>query len=249
MAKKKKCPECPAGEKWAVPYADFLSLLLALFIALWAISSTDSEKVHALKEELIKIFDYPVAMPLPSPVDQDVGNYEGNDAEDSSSAASASTESTIPSDIINDIGGVLEQMDSGSVLRLPDRILFRAGEFEITNSDTFTYLDRLITIIKKYPNYVHLDIRGYTDDSTPPPRFRDNYEFSSARAVSVARELIQKGVEAHRISVSGYGSYDNVAPNDTPEQRAQNNRVEIYFFVSRVNSPKIKSMLERQGEN
>ena len=42
MAKKKKCPECPAGEKWAVPYADFLSLLLALFIALWAISSTSN---------------------------------------------------------------------------------------------------------------------------------------------------------------------------------------------------------------
>ena len=44
MAKKKKCPECAAGEKWAVPYADFLSLLLALFIALWAISSTSVEK-------------------------------------------------------------------------------------------------------------------------------------------------------------------------------------------------------------
>ena len=46
MAKKKKCPECPAGEKWAVPYADFLSLLLALFIALWAISESDVAKAN-----------------------------------------------------------------------------------------------------------------------------------------------------------------------------------------------------------
>ena len=59
MAKKKKCPECPAGEKWAVPYADFLSLLLALFIALYAISAVNISKVEALKTEFIKIFEFP----------------------------------------------------------------------------------------------------------------------------------------------------------------------------------------------
>ena len=61
MAKKKKCPECPAGEKWAVPYADFLSLLLALFIALWAISESDVAKANEVKEAFIQIFDFPRA--------------------------------------------------------------------------------------------------------------------------------------------------------------------------------------------
>ena len=57
---KKKCKptECPAGEKWAVPYADFLSLLLALFIALYALASVNTEKMKALKEEFVKIYDY-----------------------------------------------------------------------------------------------------------------------------------------------------------------------------------------------
>lgn len=52
----KKCPkcECPAGEKWAVPFADFLSLLLALFIALYALASVNIEKQKALKEEFVK---------------------------------------------------------------------------------------------------------------------------------------------------------------------------------------------------
>ena len=59
MAKKKKAQECPAGEKWAVPYADFLSLLLALFIALYAISAINKAKIEALKTEFIKIFDFP----------------------------------------------------------------------------------------------------------------------------------------------------------------------------------------------
>ena len=56
----KKCPkcECPAGEKWAVPFADFLSLLLALFIALYALASVNIEKQKALKEEFVKIYSF-----------------------------------------------------------------------------------------------------------------------------------------------------------------------------------------------
>ena len=56
----KKCPKCegPAGEKWAVPFADFLSLLLALFIALYALASVNIEKQKALKEEFVKIYSF-----------------------------------------------------------------------------------------------------------------------------------------------------------------------------------------------
>ncbi|WP_190278609.1 flagellar motor protein MotB [Sulfurospirillum multivorans] len=58
MGKKCKKVVCEAGEKWAVPFADFFSLLLALFIALFAIASTNTEKMKALKEEFVKIYDY-----------------------------------------------------------------------------------------------------------------------------------------------------------------------------------------------
>lgn len=75
MAKKKKCPDCPAGEKWAVPYADFLSLLLALFIALWAISSTAAADSEALKSEFVKIFDFTLTSPLPSS-EEDISDNE-----------------------------------------------------------------------------------------------------------------------------------------------------------------------------
>ena len=54
MSKKKAKCECPAGEKWVVPYADFLSLLLALFIAFVCLASANIEKQKALKDEFIK---------------------------------------------------------------------------------------------------------------------------------------------------------------------------------------------------
>ncbi|MEF3192195.1 MAG: hypothetical protein K6347_06605, partial [Campylobacterales bacterium] len=75
MAKKKKC-ECPAGERWAVPYADFLSLLLALFIALYAIASVNQSKAKMMAETFRVIFaNEPIAketpvLPIPLPPGQ-----------------------------------------------------------------------------------------------------------------------------------------------------------------------------------
>ena len=68
------------------------------------------------------------------------------------------------------------------------------------------------------------------------------------RAINVMNELVQKGIQPHRISISGYGPYDPIVPNDTPQNRARNNRVEIFFFVSKNNASKIQSLLEKQNQ-
>ncbi|MFZ5375202.1 MAG: flagellar motor protein MotB, partial [Campylobacterota bacterium] len=88
MGKKKckKCPECPAGEKWAVPTADFFSLLLALFIALYALSSVNKEKVQAVKEEFVKIYDY---APVPEAINPVVNMVSEADTKTESSGQSS----------------------------------------------------------------------------------------------------------------------------------------------------------------
>ncbi|WP_289180948.1 flagellar motor protein MotB [Helicobacter japonicus] len=247
MAKKKKCDECPAGEKWAVPYADFLSLLLALFIALWAISSTADSDSEALKTEFVKIFDFTLTSPLPSNEDDISDNEVGGSsaAGDSSSVTAAEIEQ------MAEEGGILEQMEMGMSLRLPSNIFFDAGNAEINNSDVFLYLQRMSAIIKKLPDYVKIDVRGYTDN-TPLPRdsrYKDNYELSSARSLSVMKNLIKNGISPERISFSGYGEHQAIAPNDSPINRAKNNRVEIFFFVDPKDAPVAQSILEETLQN
>lgn len=243
MAKKKKCPECPAGEKWAVPYADFLSLLLALFIALWAISNVSPADSEALKTEFIKIFDFT----LTSPVSSNQDDISDNEVEGESGAISqTSAVSTAEIQQMAQDGGILEQMDMGLSLRLPSNLFFDSGSAEITNSDVYLYLKRMTEIIKKLPDHVRIDVRGYTDNSSLPigSRYKDNYELSSARSLAVMKALIKNGISSERISFSGYGEYQAVAPNDTPLNRAKNNRVEIFFFVDQKDVPMTRSILE-----
>lgn len=248
MAKKKKCPECPAGEKWAVPYADFLSLLLALFIALWAISSTSSADSEALKTEFVKIFDFTLTSPLPSNQD----DINDNEVENESGAMSqTSSITTAEIQQMAEEGGILEQMEMGLSLRLPSNLLFESGNAEINNSDVYLYLQRMTAIIKKLPDYVKIDVRGYTDNTSLPigSRYKDNYELSSARSLAVMKNLIKNGISPERISFSGYGEHQAVAPNDSPINRAKNNRVEIFFFVDQKDVPATQSILEETLQN
>ncbi len=248
MAKKKKCPECPAGEKWAVPYADFLSLLLALFIALWAISSTSDADSELLKTEFVKIFDFTLTSPLNS--DQD----DVNDSETENESGAISESSSVTSAEIEQMaeeGGILEQMEMGMSLRLPSNLFFDSGSAEINNSDVFLYLQRMSAIIKKLPDYVKIDVRGYTDNAPLPvgSRYKDNYELSSARSLSVMKNLIKNGISPERISFSGYGEHQAIAPNDSALNRAKNNRVEIFFFVDPKDAPVTQSILEETLQN
>ncbi|WRC39693.1 flagellar motor protein MotB [Helicobacter pylori] len=249
MAKKNKPTECPAGEKWAVPYADFLSLLLALFIALYAISAVNKSKVEALKTEFIKIFNYapkPEAMQPVVVIPPDSGKEEEQMASESSKPASQNTE-TKATIARKGEGSVLEQIDQGSVLKLPSSLLFENATSDAINQDMMLYIERIAKIIQKLPKRVHINVRGFTDN-TPlnKTRFKSHYELAANRAYRVMKVLMQYGVDSNQLSFSSYGSTNPIAPNDSLENRMKNNRVEIFFSTDANDLSKIHSILDEE---
>lgn len=259
MSRKKKAQECPAGEKWAVPYADFLSLLLALFIALYAISATNKSKVEALKIEFIKIFDstakpetiQPV-LPIPPNPGEESEQTEGDKAHQSDQDSSSTSIENLAQlqDMIEE-GGILEQIEQGTVLRLPANLLFKEGSAEISSSDMLMYIKRIAQIIKKLPPQVMIDVRGYTDNSAlaKTSDFKDHYELAASRAAKVMRALIQDGVSPNRLSFSSYGESHPIAPNNSIENKLKNNRVEIYLSTDPNNLEEVKSILDKAKKN
>ncbi|MBN2871250.1 MAG: flagellar motor protein MotB [Campylobacterales bacterium] len=257
MAKKKcKKTECPAGEKWAVPTADFFSLLLALFIALYALSSVNKEKVKAVKEEFIKIYDYaPVPETITPVVDMVSDPQQEPDAptkpsgqmpisEGGAVLQGSSASSEVIAEMVTKIQqdlktasmgeGPLDQAMDGVLLKLPATIPFRGSNAAIEGEEMHLFLKRVAEIIKALPPTVDISVRGYTDN-LPVPKgaaHRDNLELSSRRADSVVRELIRYGVAPERLSTAGFGSAKPVAENTTEANRAKNRRVELYMFVS-----------------
>ncbi len=251
MAKKCKCEECPAGEKWAVPYADFLSLLLALFIALYAISASNTSKIKAVTEAFITIFDatpmpertMPVMIipPDPGTVREDTSETQKNTSTNQNAPTTVVTITQL-SNLIQD-GGLLEQIEQGTTLRLPSDLLFEPGAAELVNQDRKTELDLLATLIDKLPPEVMINIKGYTDN-TPPSGYRDNYDLAAARASNVMNYLIGRGVDPARLSYTSFGQYSPMVPNTSEVNRRANNRVEIFFSTTTTSLKEVQGVLE-----
>lgn len=260
MAKKKKCKkvECPAGEKWAVPTADFFSLLLALFIALYAIASVNKEKMQAIKEEFVKIYDFTAATESVESVDETTPTSK--DSEEDTQKQSGKDQSKneiqdsiakIQKEIRNATtrgDGPLDQSMDGVLLKLPATILFRGSEATIYDENTFLFIRRIAYLLNSLPDNIDISVRGYTDDL--PLRgstYSDNVELSNKRAFVVMQELIKNGVEPKRLSTAGFGSSKPIADNITEDGRVKNRRVEIYMFISpdiQMDKEKQKSILD-----
>jgi chemotaxis protein MotB len=260
MSKKKakKCPTCEACEKWAVPTADFFSLLLALFIALYAIASVNKEKIQAVKEEFVKIYDYAPVPETVTPVQDMVSESKPTPEATANPSGSApvtdggsllvgsppTPATQAVSEAIKKIqqelksasmgAGPLDQSMDGVLLKLPTSIPFRGANATIENEELHLFLRRVTDIINTLPPTVDISIRGYTDNQPLPSgsSYRDNIELSAKRAETVMRELIRNGVAPERLSTAGFGSAKPIAENINEANRAKNRRVEFYMYVS-----------------
>ncbi|MBZ7923221.1 peptidoglycan -binding protein [Ensifer adhaerens] len=113
-------------------------------------------------------------------------------------------------------------------------VLFPSGGSDL-NPDGQTEMGKLasalLDLAKEIPAEINwvLRVDGHTDNVqlSGTGRYADNWELSSARATSVVKFLISKGVPADRLVAAGFGEYQPIAPGETPEARAQNRRIEL----------------------
>ncbi len=254
MAKKNKKQECPAGERWAVPYADFLSLLLALFIALWALSAQNKAKVEALKLEFIKIFNSPPKPdtlqpitkipPPPGDIEEITDGQKSNPAQNSTTIKS--TESVVQIEQLVQEGGVLEQIEHGLTLRLPSDLLFERDSAKISSQEMRNYIRDIANIIKRFPPHVQINVRGYTDDGSisPTSGYKDHFTLAAARALIVMELLIQNGVDPKMLSFTSFGKNQPLVPNNSLANRAKNNRVDLFLSADPNSVKNIQSLLD-----
>ena len=209
----KKCPkcECPAGEKWAVPFADFLSLLLALFIALYALASVNIEKQKALKEEFMKIYGTVSAADTIKEQEQTEKSMAEKETESEIETKRETFAEAISQldklESKNAQGGSLHEAEEGTFMSIPAQLLFEKGKAELTNQYAPVFLSRLGKILSSMPENTEINVKGYAEDSEiQNSKYQDALELSTARANNVVRELIKYKISSDRLYSTGFGS-------------------------------------------
>ncbi len=222
---------------WAVVYAGFIIMLLCFFIMLCAYSVTDRSKVSLAVKSFSSAVSLPTTARHPSLPE---------------SGENASLKSSNLTGTDSDLDGLyhsiqkmaatlgMEQDISASVygkgvlLQLSSSILFDAGQAEVLPEGK-KLIAHVGDILVSHPMY-DLRIEGHTDN-TPihTVRYPSNWELSTSRAVNVLRCFIEQHlVNASRLSAVGFGEYSPHFPNNTPENKSKNRRVELFFSKNNV---------------
>jgi len=207
---------------WLTTFSDAMSLMLTFFVMLFAATSLEKGKFEDVLGSLkgaLGIMDKTKPAIVSSPRIIEKSEQILEELRDS-----------IVSQNLTDMVKV-RLVREGIRISLSSSILFDLGEATL-RSEVLPLLDEILKVLKKVPN--DIIIEGHTDNlPIHTEKFPSNWELSAARAISVARYFILKGISPSRIGVVGYADSRPLYPNDTPEHRAANRRVEI--FIKRSN--------------
>lgn len=230
--------------RWVISYADFVTMLLALFMVMFATNSMGETKIKDVNKSIQKVFASPVTQKNIH-VTENVKNIE---IKEESKSQIENTGKTIldGGDGILDSSAVKQQIekdldvntsikvlksDRGIVIRLNDTMLFDPGS-AIIKPQAMATLEKISLTLDKFKNPIVIE--GHTD-STPirNEKFPSNWELSTARATNIIKYLTTaKNFPPSRLSAVGYGEYMPIGQNDTPQGRAKNRRVDIIVLSS-----------------
>lgn len=234
MSRKKQHHEEHVDEAWLLPYSDMLTLLLALFIVMFAMGQTDKAKLQAMSKAFNVIFNGGTAMM----------EKDGNSIipMDSSSEGSGKSDAEVEQDKMTEIKKMIEQEigkegytdkvkvelnDEGLDISIEDVVLFNSGDAEVLQNVT-PLLSKISGMLNGLSNQIK--IVGHTDNiPISNSKFRSNWDLSAMRAVNVRSLMVSypAGLNPQNVSVQAWGELKPKASNDTEQGRAQNRRVEI----------------------
>lgn len=143
----------------------------------------------------------------------------------------------------------LKMEDRGLVITFVAEVLFDSGKADL-RKESFPILNKVVRILKEEAAKNDIGIEGHTDNEPIKySKWKSNWELSAHRALSVLEYLVSKGINPKRLSATGYGEYRPVAPNDTPEHKQLNRRVEIVIIPQKIKKKKeevVSSPIEKE---
>ena len=222
-------------ERWLISYADFITLLFAFFVVMYAVSVVNIGKYTVLSEALGDAFGgRGAANRSNTMVEVDALPLSNILAHKRAEAARRDRErldllahklDSILKPLVNSGKVRVTQTARGVTLEINASVLFDEGDAALTPAARTT-LQTVAGLLKDDPHGI--EVEGFTDN-TPigNPAFASNWELSAVRATTVVRLFAANGVAEERLAAVGRGANRPVAPNTDPVGRARNRRVAI----------------------
>ncbi len=238
MSKKKKHQqhEEEGGEAWLLPYSDLMTLLLAVFIVLFAVSQVDQAKAKEMSEAFTE------EMMTQSYIISQLNEQETVQTESPESSVSeqqqmeklkAEIDAKLQSENLSiAVTTIIDKR--GLVISLSNAIFFDPGSAQIKQDNENTLLE-IADMFAVMDNFIRIE--GHTDNvPMNSAEYPSNWDLSAARAANVVRLITSKtNLSPEKLIAVGYGEYRPIADNATEEGRAKNRRIDIIVLSEKYN--------------
>lgn len=238
MARRRLADEHDNHERWLVSYADFITLLFAFFVVMYALSSVNEGKYRILSSSMVSAFrnvpvnstgQTPMIVPTPPPAQK---TNLASKAQDAIKQKQREKMRSVAKSILEVMAPLVEQgkvrvleTSRGVSVEINDSILFSPGQAQIQPQLARAMLSVAeVLVATEFP----ITIEGHTDNiPIKNAQFPSNWELSAVRATTVLRLFADAGITAERLTAIGYADTRPVEPNILADGRARNRRVTI----------------------
>ncbi|MCE2945503.1 MAG: flagellar motor protein MotD, partial [Betaproteobacteria bacterium] len=249
---RKRPPEDPEShDRWLVSYADFITLLFAFFVVMYAISQVNESKYRVLSDSLVQAFQNPSRLPdAESPTNSPrsiIGKEQGGiigpapgSPEDEAAIRAMMARmrelgaelSTMLDPLVKEGLVRVSETRQGLVIEINASVLFRSGQSALEPAATRT-LAEVARVLARTRSAIAVE--GHTDDvPISTPAFASNWELSASRAATVVRLFVETGIPAARLTAIGHADNHPIEAGGSPEARARNRRVAVIIQAEPV---------------
>lgn len=244
MAKKRKEePEAEENsERWLLTYSDMITLLLALFIILYSMSTIDAKKVAQMAENFGVTMGTASSLSNAKGTGTGTGTGTGNGTGTGKQGSGKGT--AVNEDALDEVYHILQDYvdknnldnsvglvnsDTYVKIHLKDTLMFKPDSPTMLPSSEPILLEIEKAIAKVYDRVDYITISGHTADVGEHTVASDqvSWRLSTERAITVMNYFVSYGLQQDKLSIQGFAHFSPIASNHTPEGRAKNRRVEI----------------------
>lgn len=232
--------------RWLVSYSDFITLLFAFFVVMYAISAVNEAKYARFHNAINSAFKENVRQEssgvlvieqdsvIKSLIDERNSQFvELQRRQQDSIRAMLHQLDTVLAPLVKQGMVRVVQTGRGIVIDLNAKVLFQEGDADL-QANARPPLDEVARVLKT--TGLAVEVKGYTDNiPISTARYPSNWELSTARASRVVRFFIEDGVVGQRLTAAGDAENDPLVPNDSPEDRARNRRVTVTVLTPTLN--------------
>ncbi len=237
------------NDRWLISYSDFITLMFAFFVVMYALSLENEGKYKQMTESLVKIFKKKELTTAPIQIGKEpktlvtepppvISPDKKPTRPKSEDANSKKKMAKIAGQLIENLKPLvdkqlikIEHNDRWVQVQINTSILFDTGS-AILENDAFEPLDALARVLKPLPNMIQVE--GHTDNiPITTKRFPSNWELSAHRAASVVHRFTRNGIKPNRLSAIGYGEHRPLSSNKTRKGRRENRRVVVVILADK----------------